>query len=77
VAAPAALLEVAAKVGDASLAPALAALAAEAPALAPACARSFRAIVAREKLVRRSAALRVVRPEHRAALEMLWGRRGR
>jgi hypothetical protein len=77
VATPGALLEAAARIGDASLAPALAALAAEAPALAPACVRSFRAIVAREKLVRRSAALRAVRPEHRAALEMLWGRRGR
>jgi hypothetical protein len=64
-------------VGDASLVPALAALATDAPRLLPDCARAFGAIAAREKLRPRSAALRAVRPEHRAALGVLWGRRGR
>jgi hypothetical protein len=75
--AAAALLDAAARVGDASLVPALAALATDAPRLLPDCARAFGAIAAREKLRPRSAALRAVRPEHRAALGVLWGRRGR
>ncbi len=70
------LLEAATRVGDASVVPALAALAAEGPALLEACAAPFAAIVRRTKLRRTSAALKAVRPEHREALKALWVRAG-
>jgi HEAT repeat protein len=66
------LLEAASAVGDATVVPALAALAAYDRTLTPACARAFGAIVSRERLTRRSRALRGVKAEHRAALEELW-----
>jgi hypothetical protein len=75
--AAAALLAAAARVGDASLVPVLAAVAADVPRLVPECSRAFRAIAAREKLGPRSAALRAVRPEHRTALDALRERRRR
>jgi hypothetical protein len=66
------LLRAAARVGDASVVPALARAAAEDATLLDACSGTFAAIVARERLCPKSAALRAVRPEHRAALELLW-----
>jgi hypothetical protein len=69
-----ALLRAAARVGDASVVPALARAVAEEPDLLPACAAAFSAIAARERLRRTSAALRTVRPEHRPALDLLWDR---
>jgi HEAT repeat protein len=68
------LLEAAAKVGDASVALALAALASEGPALLDLCAPPFASIVRRAKLRPSSAGLKVVRPEHRDALRALFGR---
>jgi HEAT repeat protein len=68
------LLEAAAKVGDASVVPALAALAAESRALVDPCAGPFAAIVRRGRLRPTSAALRAVRPAHREALRELWER---
>jgi len=69
-----ALLRAASRIGDASLAPALARAVAEDEALLDACAGTLAAIVARERLRRTSAALKSVRPEHRAALDLLWER---
>jgi HEAT repeat protein len=69
-----ALLEAAAKVGDASVALALALLAAEGPALLDLCAAPFAAIVRRHKLRPGHAALRATRPEHRDALRALFER---
>jgi len=69
-----ALLEAAAAIGEPSLAPALAALAHDEPALLDDCAAAFSAIAAREKLRRTSAPLRAVKPEHRDALGRLWSR---
>jgi glutathione S-transferase len=63
------LLESAARIGDASLVPALARAATEDPDLGGSCRDAYRAIAAREKLHRRSAALRKVRAGHRAALD--------
>jgi hypothetical protein len=71
------LLQAAARVGDATLVPALAALVAESPALLDACAEAFEAIVRRAKLRRTSAVMKSVRPSHRAALEALWACAGR
>jgi hypothetical protein len=68
------LLRAAGHVGDASVVPALARAVAEEPALLEPCAEALAAIVAREKLRRTAAALRAVRPEHRAALDRLWAR---
>jgi hypothetical protein len=69
-----ALLETAAKVGDASVVPALVALAAESRALLDQCAQPFASIVRRARLRPTSAALRAVRPHHREALRELWER---
>jgi HEAT repeat protein len=63
------VLEAAARVGDASLVPALARVASEDPSLMGACAATYAAIARRQRIRRTSAALRKVRPEHRAALE--------
>ncbi len=68
------LLEAAAQVGDASVATALAGLAAEGPTLLDLCAAPFAAIVRRAKLKPGSAALKSVRPPHREALGALWER---
>ncbi len=68
------LLEAAAHIGEASLVPALAALAHDQPSSLNACATAFAAIAHREKLRRTSAALRAVKPEHRKALDGLWSR---
>jgi HEAT repeat protein len=71
------LLEAAARVGNASLIPALARAATEAPALLEACSNTYAAIARRENLRRSSAALRRVAREHRPALEtFLAARRG-
>jgi hypothetical protein len=63
------LLDAAARVGNASLVPALARAASEDPALLERCASTYAAIAGRDKLRRSSAALRRVRAEHRPALE--------
>ncbi len=63
------LLDAAARVGDASLVPALARVASEDPALRPPCAAAYAAIARREKLRRTSPSLGKVRAEHRPALE--------
>jgi hypothetical protein len=69
-----ALLRAASRVGDASVAPALARAVAEDTATLDGCAGALAAIVAREKLRKTSTALKAVRPEHRSAFELLWGR---
>ncbi len=69
-----ALLDAAARIGDASFVPTLAALAADAPQLWEACAVAFASIAARERLRRSSRTSKGVRPEHRDALEGLWAR---
>jgi HEAT repeat protein len=66
------LLTAAGRAGDASLVPALAALAADEPLLAEAAAPALRAIVEREKLRRTSRVIANLRPEHQAALNALW-----
>jgi hypothetical protein len=63
------VLEAAAAVGDTTLVPALARVATEDPSQMPACAAAYAAIARRHRLRRSSAALRRVRPEHRAALD--------
>jgi hypothetical protein len=71
------LLEAAARVGNASLVPALARAATEDPALLDACSAAYAAIARRGNLRRSSAALRRVAREHRPALEaFLAARRG-
>ncbi len=67
-----ALLRAAARVGDASVVPALARAVAEEAALLDSCADALAAIAAREKLRRASAARKAVRPEHRTAFDLLW-----
>ena len=69
-----ALLRAASRIGDASVVPALARAVADETALLDACAEALAAIVARERLRKTSAALRAVRPEHRAAFALLWER---
>jgi hypothetical protein len=73
------ILEAAARVGDASLIPALARAASEVPTLLEPCTSSFVAIARRGKLRRSSAALRRVRAEHRETLDAFFAarRRGR
>ena len=66
------LLAAAERIGDASLLAALARLYAEEPAPRGAVASAFAAIVGREKLRPRSAALRSLKAEDREALEALW-----
>ena len=68
------LLEAAASVGDATVVPALVALAAESPALLEVCAGPFAAIARRTRMRRTSAVLKSIRPEHRVALRALWTR---
>ncbi len=63
------ILEAAARVGDASLVPALARAASEEPGLLEPCTTTYAAIARRVRLRRSSAALRRVRPEHREALD--------
>jgi hypothetical protein len=74
-----ALLAAAARVGDASLVPALARAASEEPALLEPCASTFVVIARRARLRRSNAALRRVRVEHRGALDAFFAarRRGR
>jgi hypothetical protein len=64
------LLEAAARVGNASLVPALARAATEDPALLEACSSAYAAIARREKLRRSSTALRRVARGHRPALDV-------
>jgi HEAT repeat protein len=66
------LLAAAHPVGDASLVPALAAIAHDEPRLAGAAATAFKAIAEREKLRRTSRAIVGLRPAHRTALLALW-----
>ena len=66
------LLAAAERIGDASLLPALARLYAEEPAPRGVVASAFAAIVAREKLRPRSAALRSLKAADREALDALW-----
>src|SRR5262249_30191044 len=68
------LLPAAGRVGDASLVPALAALAAESELLVETCAEPFAAIVRREGLRRTSAVMKAVPAAHRPGLEALWAR---
>jgi hypothetical protein len=72
-----ALLDAVARVGDASVVPALARAATEDPELAPRCAAAFASVARREKLRRTSASLRKVRAEHRPALEAFFEATGR
>ena len=67
------LLEAAARVGDASVLPALVGAAAVDPGFFEPCALAFAAIVRREKVRRTSAAVKAARPAHRATLDALWG----
>jgi hypothetical protein len=69
-----AAVRAAGRLGDASVVPALAGAVAGDAALLDPCADALAAIVARERLRRTSAALRAVRPEHRAAFDLLWAR---
>ena len=68
------LLAAAARIGEASVVPAIVALAHDQPGTVDACAAAFGAIAHREKLRRTSPALRGIKPEHRDALEALWAR---
>jgi hypothetical protein len=68
------LLEAASRVGDATVALALAALAAEGPSLLDVCAPPFADIVRRTRLRPGHASLKSVRPEHREALRALFER---
>jgi HEAT repeat protein len=68
------LLDAAAKVGDASVALALAALAAEGASLLDLCAPPFAAIVRRHRLRASHASFKSARPEHREALRQLFER---
>jgi HEAT repeat protein len=68
------LLPAAARVGDASLVPALAGLATESPALLESCAPPFADIVRREGLRRTSTVMKAVPAAHRPGLEALWAR---
>jgi HEAT repeat protein len=71
------LLEVAARIGDATLVPSLARVASVDPTLLAPCTEVFAAIARREKLRRTSAALKAVRPSHRPALEAFFVSLGR
>jgi len=66
------LLAAAAPVGDASLVPALAAIAHDEKHLAATAATAFKAIAEREKLRRTSRVIAALRPAHRATLLALW-----
>ena len=66
------LLSAAEQIGDASLLPALGRIHAEERTLRKRTARAFAAIVARERLRPRSAALRGLKPADREALQALW-----
>jgi hypothetical protein len=66
------LLDAASRIGDASLVPAIVALAHDAPPFFDACARALAAIVARERLTRRSRALKGVPQRLQLTLEKLW-----
>lgn len=66
------LLAAAHLVGDASLVPALAALAADEPRLLGPAATAFQAIARRLKLRRTSRTVKALGPQHKAALELLW-----
>lgn len=68
------LLRAAARIGDATVVPALARAVAEDTGLLDGCAEALAAIAARERLRRTSATLKAVRPEHRSALDLLWER---
>jgi hypothetical protein len=70
--APSCLLLAASRIGDASLVPALAALAADRPDVFDACAETFAAVARRARLRRNSRVARNVRPAHRAVLEALF-----
>jgi HEAT repeat protein len=71
------LLDAAARVGDATLLPALAAVAAEDPASREPCAAAIAAIVRREGLRRGSRHARLASRAHQAALDRLWPRPSR
>jgi HEAT repeat protein len=66
------LLDAASRIGDASLVPAIVALAHDAPPFFDACARALAAIVARERLTRRGRALKGVPQRLQLTLEKLW-----
>jgi HEAT repeat protein len=68
------LLTAARQVGDASLVPALAAVAADHPALAEPAGTALKEIARREGLRRTSRVIRTLRPGHRAAVEPLLAR---
>jgi len=68
----AALLRAAGKVGDASIVPGLARAVAEDETLLEPCAGALASIAARERLRRKPAS--ALRPEHRAAFDLLWER---
>jgi HEAT repeat protein len=71
------LLEVAGRIGDATLVPCLARAASEDKALRPQCSAAFAAIARREKLRRTSASLKPVRSADRVVLEGFFASLGR
>jgi hypothetical protein len=71
---PSLLLGAAQTVGDASLVSGLAALAVDDPTLHDACLAALTTIVSRERLRRTSAAVKALKPAHRAILDRLWAR---
>ncbi len=69
-----ALLEAAARIGDASLVPSIVALAADRTALTGPCADALAAIVSREKLRKSHHFVKAVPQAHRKLLDGLWSR---
>ncbi len=69
-----ALLEIAGRIGDASLLAAIVALAVDRTALTGPCADALAAIVSRERLRKTQRLVKTVRPEHRKVLDGLWAR---
>lgn len=68
------LLQVAARIGDASLLPSIVALAADRTALTGPCVEALAAIVRREKLRKTHRLVKAVRQEHRKLLDGMWAR---
>ncbi|HET7292764.1 MAG TPA: hypothetical protein VFM88_10085 [Vicinamibacteria bacterium] len=68
------LLELVARIGDASFVPLLTALVHDSPALTQAGAQALAAIVARERLRKTHRAVRAVKAAHRLVLDGLWSK---
>ncbi len=70
----AALLDLVAQVGDASVVPALARLAHDAPAASASCVETLAVLIHRERLRKTHRYVKAVRPEHRKLLDGLWAK---